>query len=195
VVVNLDIPTTGFDVIRLAAHEVYPGHHTEHALKEQLLLRDRGAIEEGIQLVPTPQAVLSEGIAELGLDVVLDEDGRFAAYDILERHGIALDRDHVDEIVSALKPLGTVGIDAALMVYEDGASAEDAQRYIERWRLATPEQARHSVRFFMDPTWRAYGITYSAGEELCRSYVGDDPLRFRRLLTEHVRIGELREGR
>ena len=57
--------------------------------------------------------------------------------------------------------------------------------------LATPEQAQHSVRFFMDPTWRAYGITYSAGEELCRAYVGDDPLRFRRLLTEHVRIGEL----
>jgi hypothetical protein len=195
VVVNLDIPTTGFDVIRLAAHEVYPGHHTEHALKEQLLLRDRGAIEEGIQLVPTPQAVLSEGIAELGIDVVLDEDARAAAYDILERHGIALERDHLDEIVNALKPLGAVGVDAALMVYEDGASAEDAQRYIERWRLATPEQAQHTVRFFMDPTWRAYGITYDAGEELCRAYVGDDPLRFRRLLTEHVRIGELRDGR
>jgi len=191
VAVNVDIPTTAVDVIHLAAHEVYPGHHTEHAVKEQLLLRERGALEEAIQLVPTPQAVLSEGVAELGLEVVLDADGRAAAYDILARHGIEVDRERVDAIAKALEPLETVGLDAALNVYEDGASAEDAQRYIEEWRLATPEQARHSVRFFMDPTWRAYGITYSAGKALCRAYVGDDPARFRRLLTEHVRIGEL----
>ena len=37
VVVNLDVPTTCDDVVHLAAHEIYPGHHTEHALKEQLL--------------------------------------------------------------------------------------------------------------------------------------------------------------
>ncbi len=66
VVLNTDIPTSGRDLLRLAGHEVYPGHHTEHALKEQLLMRDQGRIEEGIQLVPTPQALLSEGIAEVG---------------------------------------------------------------------------------------------------------------------------------
>jgi hypothetical protein len=195
VAVNLDIPTTGVDAIHLASHEVYPGHHTEHALKEQLLLRDRGAIEEGIQLVPTPQAVLSEGIAELGLEIALDDDGRSAAYDVLARHGIEIDRELVESVTNALKPLATTSVDAALMYYEDGASAEDAERFIEQWRLATPEQARHSVRFFTDPTWRAYGITYTAGEELCRAYVGGDPSRFRRLLTEHVRIGELLESR
>ena len=46
VVLNVDVPTTGLDLIHLAAHEVYPGHHTEHAVKEQLLVarpgRDRG---------------------------------------------------------------------------------------------------------------------------------------------------------
>ncbi len=73
VVLNVDVPTTGLDLVHLAAHEVYPGHHTEHAVKEQLLMRDRGAIEEGIQLVPTPQAVLSEGIAETGGDLLLDD--------------------------------------------------------------------------------------------------------------------------
>jgi len=61
VVVNVDVPTTADDLIEVAAHEVYPGHHTEHALKEQLLLRRRGLVEESIQLVTTPQAVVSEG--------------------------------------------------------------------------------------------------------------------------------------
>jgi hypothetical protein len=54
-----------------------------------------------------------------------------------------------------------------------------------------PDQAKHSVSFVVDPTWRAYVITYSAGRDLCRAYAGGDPARFRTLLTEHVRIGEL----
>ncbi|MCA1657544.1 MAG: hypothetical protein LC713_07550, partial [Actinobacteria bacterium] len=51
--------------------------------------------------------------------------------------------------------------------------------------------AKHSVSFVIDPTWRAYVITYSAGRDLCRAYVAGDPARFRALLTEHVRIGDL----
>jgi hypothetical protein len=193
VVLNVDVPTTGLDLVHLAAHEVYPGHHTEHAVKEQLLIRDRGAIEEGIQLVPTPQAVLSEGIAETGGDLLLDDAGKEEAHAILRRHGIELVDPALSERISRVsEQLRTVGLDAALMIHEDGASLEDAQAYVERWSLVPPEQAQHTVRFVTDPTWRAYTITYSAGRDLCRAYVDGDPARFRTLLTEHVRIGDLR---
>ncbi len=192
VVLNTDIPTSGRDLLRLAGHEVYPGHHTEHALKEQLLLRDRGRIEEGIQLVPTPQAVLSEGIAEAGLDVILDDAAREESYAIVRRHGIHLDDPALAELIArAFEGLGTVGVDAALMVHEDGATVAEAEAYLEKWSLVTPEQARQSARFITDPTWRAYAITYTAGRELCTAYIGGDPARLRTLLTEHVRIGDL----
>src|SRR5436190_7721861 len=192
VVLNLDVPTTGFELVHLGTHEVYPGHHTEHAVKEQLLMRDRGAIEEGIQLVPTPQAVLSEGIAETGGDLLLDDTGKEEAYAILRRHGVELvDPELSEAIAKASEALRTVGVDAALMIHEDGASVEDAQAYVERWSLVPPEQAKHTVRFVTDPTWRAYTITYSAGRDLCRAYVDGDPARFRTLLTEQVRIGDL----
>jgi hypothetical protein len=192
VVLNTDVPTGASDLIHLAAHEVYPGHHTEHAVKEQLLLRDRGLIEEGIQLVPTPQAVLSEGIAEVGEEFVLDDAGREEAYAIVRGHGLETpDIVLARRISTALEALRTVGVDAALHIHEDGVSVEEAERYVERWSLMTPEQAAQSVRFVTDPTWRAYAITYSAGRDLCRAYTAGDPARFRRLLTEHVRIGEL----
>ena len=58
----------------------------------------------------------------------------------------------------------------------------------------TAEQAANSVRFILDPTWRAYAITYSAGRELCGAWIDGDPARLRRLLTEHVRVGELASG-
>ncbi len=192
VVLNTDVPTSGRDLMRLVGHEVYPGHHTEHAVKEQLLMRDQGRIEEGIQLVPTPQALLSEGIAEAGLDVVLDDASREEAYAIIRRHGIVLeDPDLVEQVARTFEGLGTVGVNAALMVHEDGAAVAEAEAYVERWNLVTAEQARQSVRFITDPTWRAYAITYSAGHELCRAYIADDPARLRTLLTEHVRVGEL----
>ncbi len=194
VVMNIDVPTTGFDLIQLAAHEVYPGHHTEHAVKEQVLMRDRGAIEEGIQLVPTPQAVLSEGIAETGGDL-LDSECRAAAYDVLRKHGIDVEPELTEQISKVFEPLRTVALDAALMIHQDGASHDDAQAYIERWNLVPPDQAKHSVSFATDPTWRAYVVTYSAGRDLCRDYVGGDPARFTRLLTEHVRVGDLLEPR
>ena len=193
VVLNTDVPTTGLDLLALAGHEVYPGHHTEHALKEQLLIRDEGRIEEGIQLVPTPQAVLSEGIAEAGSDVVLDDAGKEEAHAILRRHGVALVDPALSERISRVSErLRTVGLDAALLVHDEGAPIAEAQAFVERWSLSTPEQAAQSVRFITDPTWRAYVITYSAGRDLCRSYINGDPARLRTLLTTHVRIGELR---
>jgi hypothetical protein len=190
VVMNVDVPTTGLDLIHLAAHEVYPGHHTEHAVKEQLLARDQGAIEESLQFVPTPQAVLSEGIAETGEDLLGDET-RSAAYDVLRKHGIEVSPELGERISKAVEPLRTVGLDAALMIHQHGATHDEAQAYIERWNLVPPDQAKHSVSFATDSTWRAYVITYSAGRDLCRAYVNGDPARFTRLLTEHVRIGDL----
>jgi hypothetical protein len=192
VVLNVDVPTTGLDLVHLVGHEIYPGHHTEHAVKEQVLIRDRGKIEEAIQLVPTPQAVLSEGIAEAGIDVVLDDAGREEAYAVLRSHGLELADPALSErIAKAAERLRTVGLDAALLIHEQEATEAEARAYVERWSLVSPEQARHSISFVTDPTWRAYVITYSAGRDLCRAYIDGDPGRLVTLLTEHVRIGDL----
>jgi hypothetical protein len=194
VVLNVDVPTSAYDLIHLAAHEVYPGHHTEHAVKEARFVLSGSAIEEAIQLVPTPQAVLSEGIAETGEDVALDDAASEEAYAIIRRHVPGADLERAHAVARAREGLRDVGVNVALAIHEDGASEEDGREYIERWALQTPEQAVHGVSFVTDPTWRAYTITYSAGRDLCRAYVAGDPARFRRLLTEHVRIRELLSG-
>jgi hypothetical protein len=187
VVLNTDVPTTGLDLLHLATHEVYPGHHAEHALKEHHL-----GIEERIALVPTPQAVIAEGIAEVGGETVLDDAALEEAYAVIRRHGLELvDPALSKRLARATERLGGVSLNAALIVHEDGASEDDAAQYVARWSLRPLEEARKSVAFVTDPTWRAYTITYGAGQQLCRRYINGDPARLRRLLTEHVRIGEL----
>jgi hypothetical protein len=77
------------------------------------------------------------------------------------------------------------------MLHVDGASDAETQSYLERWGLLAPELAAHVVRFLHEPTSRSYILTYAAGYDLCRAFVGDDPGQFRRLLSEQIRVGEL----
>jgi hypothetical protein len=191
VVVNLDVPTTCDDAVELAAHEMYPGHHTEHAVKEQRLIRDRGRLEESIQLVPTPAALVSEGTAETGPSIVLVGDLSSRLAEILRGHGLDFDYEQARAVREARRPLRRLGLDAALMIHEDGTTVEEAEAHVRRWGLVTSEQAAHSVGFVVDPIWRAYVINYSAGRELCHAWVAGDPQRLARLLTEHVRVGDL----
>ena len=88
IVVNSDHQTTAVDLVTLSAHEAYPGHHTDRVVKEQLLVRDQGFLEESIQLVPTPQSLVGEGIAELGLEVVMDDELERELEATLTAHGL-----------------------------------------------------------------------------------------------------------
>jgi hypothetical protein len=68
--INTDNPIHLNALPGLIAHEAYPGHHTEHSLTEQRLYRERGLGENAIQLINTPECVISEGIATLAESII-----------------------------------------------------------------------------------------------------------------------------
>ena len=72
IAVNVDLPMSAIELLHLAIHETYPGHHVERCCKEQLLVRGRGLVEETIVLVPAPQSLVAEGIAELAVSLLLE---------------------------------------------------------------------------------------------------------------------------
>jgi hypothetical protein len=191
IAVNVDLPITALELLVLAMHETYPGHHVERCCKDASLVRGRGLLEETIVLVPTPQSLVAEGIATLAPKVLLDGDGGPALAAIVEDAGVEFDLQHARAVEQALEPCEWAQLNAALMLHEEGASEAEAHAYLQRWALLTPQWADHMIRFFNEPTSRSYVITYPAGRELCRAYVAGDPGRFRRLLTKQVRVGEL----
>jgi hypothetical protein len=191
IAVNVDLPMSGIELLRLAIHETYPGHHAEACTKEQVLVRDRGLLEETLVLIPTPQALISEGIAELAPEVLLDGDGGPSLAAVVRDSGIDFDLAHARAVERAAEPLGWVEVNAALMLYERGAEEDEVHAYLEQWGLLTPQVAAHVIRFLNAPTSRNYIVNYPAGRRLCRAYVGGDPERFRRLLSQQVRVGDL----
>ena len=195
IAVNVDLPMSAIELLILAIHETYPGHHVERASKEHLLVRGRGLLEETLVLVPTPQSLVSEGIAVLAPEVLLGSEGGSALAAVLHDAGIEFDLAHAFAVERAHEPCRWAEVNAALMLHERGASEAETQAYLKRWALMTPTLAAHMIRFFTGPTSRTYIITYPAGRELCRSYVAGEPERFRRLLTEQVRVRDLIESR
>jgi hypothetical protein len=195
VAVNVDLPMSGMDLLLVAIHETYPGHQAERATKEHLLVRGRGLLEETIVLVPTPQSLVSEGIGRLAPHHLL-EGGRSAALAaFITRAGVDFDLRRALAIERAAEPCRWAEVNAALMLHDGGAGEAETQAYLERWGLMSPDLAAHLVRFITEPTSRTYVMNYPAGLDLCGSYVAGKPERFRRLLTEQVRVRDLLASR
>ena len=63
---NLDLPVRLPTFVGVVAHETFPGHHLEHAMKERVLVEELGYLEASILLINTPECLLSEGLANVG---------------------------------------------------------------------------------------------------------------------------------
>jgi hypothetical protein len=188
VAINSDLPVGLGSLPALVAHESYPGHHTEHCRKEQLLA-DRP--EMHVFLVNTPECLMAEGLADLGLLAVGLESGwGLLAQEVYADLGIGFDGARAEAIAVAARQLGSLGQDAALLLHDRGADADEVAAYLQRWGLQPPERARKQLEFLTDPLWRAYVSTYVEGERLLRGWLADRPagepveVRFTRLLDE-----------
>jgi hypothetical protein len=191
VAINTDIPLAAERALHLVAHETYPGHHAEHVCKEQFLVRDAGLLEESILLIGTPQAMISEGIAETGARTLLGDGVEELGAEHLARLGIDFDPELARAVLRAKAPLEGVPGNVALMLHEDGASPQEATAYLSRWRLTSEPRAAKTVEFLTDPLWRSYMTTYTDGERVASAWIDGDPQRFRRLLTEQMTPADL----
>ena len=186
VAVNTDLPVLSTGLAHLVAHESYPGHHTAHTRKEVGLVRRRSWWEESIFLVGTPQCLLAEGLADLGLEVVMGRRPEAVVASHLAPLGIRYDTEVVAAVSEAGEALGAVRQNAAFRLHEDGADSDTVTGEVARWGLLSPDRAAKAVEFLTHPTWRAYLTCYVEGLPLCRSFVHGDPARFERLLSEQL---------
>jgi hypothetical protein len=197
--VNTDLPVHAYRLPDLLAHEAYPGHHTEHAIKEQRLYRDAGHLEHSILLLNAPECVISEGIATLALDVIFPEAelATWLAAEFFPACGLAgVDVDQVLRFSRAFRALAGVGGNAAFLLHTEGRPEAEVIEYLQHYGLRTEARARQALRFISQPMFRSYVFTYFYGERLLRQLFaqGDMHAIFGRLLTEPVMPSDLLPG-
>jgi hypothetical protein len=197
--INLDLPLRLPGLIGVAAHETYPGHHLEHAMKEQVLVEGLGRMEASALLINTPECLISEGLANLGRDLVVPPAGLdglllelapvagvplaaapSALHEAVLRQG---------EIAAARAILDEARVNAALMLHEDGLPRDQVLSFLVEVGRYAPDIAAKRLEFIEHPLWRTYVFVYSEGEALLRRWLGQVPAaeraaRFGRLLRE-----------
>jgi hypothetical protein len=186
--VNTDLPVRANAMLRLMTHEGYPGHHTEHAIKEQLLYRQLGHAEACVQLINAPECVISEGLADLAREIIFTEPELEAWLrdEFYPQAGIVADVERDRAIAHALRKLRPVSGNAAFLLHRDGADEQTVVSYLQRYGADTEKQARQSYRFISTSLFRSYVFNYHYGRELLNRYLeaGDRIARFRTLLEQ-----------
>ena len=193
---NTDLPIRAPALLHTLSHETYPGHHLEHAWKDQRLVVELRRVEATILLIDTPECYVSEGLAELGRRFTLDAGTRaellqaacravglpVAEEDVARQLAISANLHRVD---------GSDG-DAALMLHAEGRARADVVAFLCDEALMSPARALKRVEFLEHPLWRTYVFSYAGGETLLGRWCdaagpGEGArARFFRLLTEQL---------
>jgi hypothetical protein len=190
VAINADLPHRLGHLPHLVAHEAYPGHHTEHCRKERGLVERAARTEHTVFLVNTPECLMAEGLADLGVQASIGDGWGPWAAEILGDLGLRFDGHLAERVSAATAPLNRVRQDAALLLHDRGTDTADVVAYLQRWSLVSAERAAQQIRFLTHPLWRAYISTYVEGFDLLSRWLAarpaDQPVadRFVRLLDE-----------
>jgi hypothetical protein len=184
--INTDLPFPAPDLAYFTAHEGYPGHHTDGAWKEQVLVREGGRLEYTLTLLGSPAAVLAEGVAELGRELVLGDEEQEVVAHHLGKLGVEHDVELATKVAKARRLLQRIPSNVALLRVEQGKSREEAREYARRWSPLPPERIEKMLDNVDYRPFTGYIHCYPEGLRLCRLFVDGDAARFKRLLTEQL---------
>lgn len=188
--INGDLPISSPRLLELVCHEAYPGHHTEAVCKDASLIQPAGREELTVYVYPSPQAVISEGLACHAITALLGDDAEKIAADCLKPRGIAYDHETAAVVRRAEELLLGVRSNIALMLH-DGTPSAQAHEYARTWLLDESEQIDKAIAHLEDRSWRPYESCYPVGLAVCQRYVATDPRRFHDLLHRQLTPADL----
>jgi hypothetical protein len=191
---NGDFALPASEVALFLSHEAYPGHHTDNVWKDKMLVRGEGRVELKIVLAVGAQPVLVEGAAQVGTEIVEDEDAHDVVAQAVRTVGCDYDARIGFRVATASRPLSALGANVALM-YDDGSSRGEILDYVRTWSLDPEDRVQRTLDGIENSTFRASVFCYTEGYRLCDAFVRSDPRRFERLLKEQLTLDDLSSAR
>jgi hypothetical protein len=192
--VNLDRPVTFATLVEVAAREGYPGHHAEAAIKDDLLA-SAGVDELSLMATPSPQALVADGMAGTGREVVMSDQELGVELQRLARSADARVDLEVELLVQRARRLLSPAIgNAAVALHRDGEPIEDVRAYLAEQGLVSDESLEEVISQLQDPLLRTGPFAQIEGRRLVTEWleVHGQSHGFSRLLAEQQTPGVLR---
>ena len=170
--INTSVPVSAGSMLRWAAHEGYPGHHTHQCVIERELYQERGWVEFSILPLYAPRAVVAEGTANYAVDLLFPGEARTAYYREVLFPMAGFEPAEAGRYLEITNLAGRLRSYRAIIArdYLDGRiDRKGAMRQLVNVCLSRESAANRTIQFW--ERYRTYVVTYVIGEELVRDYV------------------------
>ncbi len=158
-----------------AAHEGYPGHHTEFIVKEQRLYRELNQFEHSILLLNSPKLIISEGIANTAVNVLFSYRDQ-AEISLREFCLNSSKEDSLDVLMMQNKVKVKTHLFLHNFAYHaliDGWSEERLIRYATRFEVFSQENIKNQLKLIFNPAYSTTVFSYNLGTNLIIKKYGD----------------------
>jgi len=163
---NYNIFWTSF--LPVAAHEGYPGHHTEFVIKEMKLYNEYNQFEQSILLVHSPRLIISEGIANSAINMLFDYKEQ-AEISLQELCPARSKEDSILSLTLQNKVRGKITLFLYNFAYHalvDKWSKEELFQYGEKFEIFSKENLLNQFKMVSNPVYSKNAFMYNIGENL-----------------------------
>ena len=189
---NLNMYWTSF--LSGSAHEGYPGHHTEFVLKE-LLYQKLSQFEHSILLLNSPKLIVSEGIAELAINVLFNYREQ-AEIGLNEFCPNKLQEDSLDQLTYqnfVRRRRYYITFNLGYYTYVEKWSEDKLFRYANSFEIFSEKDIRNRMKILNDPVLSTTTFSYYSGSKLIIDKYGEFPQvqKFEKLLRKSILPSDL----
>lgn len=182
-------------LLSAAAHEGYPGHHSEFAVKEYYLFHEKTYFEHSILLLNSPTLIISEGIANTAINVLFSYQDQ-AEISLEEFCSYKHEETPLDILIKQYNVKRKINQFIYNLTYHallDEWSEEKITRYATSLEIFSKKEIDNRLKLINDPVHSTTSLSYFLGSKLIMNKFSEFPStkNFIELLTKPILPSDL----
>ena len=193
--VNTDYGMYWTGILRIGAHESYPGHHTQFVVAEDKLFNERNHFERAILFYCNPYMIMCEGIASLSLNSLFSarKQEEIALTEFCPDPANGPSVELLMKQNCAREKIPIIDFNAAHHALVDGWDKKTVRNYLKSFELWDSKNLDNKIEMLFNPVFKMSGFAYQIGKQLITDKFGEypSPKDFRYLLENPVLPSDL----
>jgi hypothetical protein len=178
------------NLLRHSSHEGYPGHHTEFSIKEKALYRESNQFEHSILLLNSPKLIISEGIADLAINVLFSNQAQIQI-GLTEFCPDFSKEDTFEDMIAqnlVKHKISRFWYNFAYHALIDNYTDEELISYGKNFEIFSKNELKNQIKSLKDPVYSKNVFTYNLGMNIIKNVYGEFPTvkNFRNLLINSI---------
>ncbi|MHA1886093.1 MAG: hypothetical protein ACW96S_13640 [Promethearchaeota archaeon] len=175
--ININYGIYSTALLSSAAHEGYPGHHTEFAVKEERLMKKLNQYEHSILILNSPKLLISEGIADMAINMLYSYHDQSEI--ILQKFNHNLTKqESIDVLTKQNKVKGKIHLfwyNIAYLTLIEGWDEKRLRQYALGFKFYNERTINAHIKSLSDHVFSTTFFAYKIGRDLLINKYGEFP--------------------